>query len=385
MARSRKTNRKACAESASLVPAKRPLRRSGWLLILAFGFCVVGSAFWWRSHRAPAALANAAAPQNLNPSLAQLLAMTPAQLADVDVALMNLRCAEGLRGAENLNVSASLQMLDQYARHADAETTRHLYRYRNNPAEFEHSEAYFRLIMLSTVLQQDFGVRYNPERVTSPGIFEPNEVFFANSRDVFIHGLTSPPVMGTCSSLPVLFVAVGRRLGYPLRLVSTKCHLFVRWQDSREYFNVDATSIGLTRYDDDHYKTWPFKVSDEEIRLDGYLKSMTSREELACFMSTRGSCLMSMRRFDEAVAAEAEAARLVPHIRAYQLILQMARQEAAAKSIHRVFSSDPTLDPESELEMAAWRAEILSRQRHGFDSLDPTLKIPGYGTHPPNR
>jgi hypothetical protein len=47
--------------------------------------------------------------------------------------------------------------------------------------------------------------------------------------------------------------------------------------------------------------------------VDGYLKSMSPREELACFMSIRGSCLMSMRRFGEAVAAETRTARLVPH------------------------------------------------------------------------
>ena len=347
------------------------------MLIIAVLFCGVGSAIWWKSHRASTPSGTVAAAANAHPSLAQLLAMTPEQLADVDIALMNLRCAKGLRGAENLDVSAALQMLDRYARHAETETARHLYRYRNNPAEFENSEAWFRLIMLSTVLQQDFGVRYNPQRVTSPGIFEANEIFFANSRDVFLHGLTSPPVMGTCSSLPVLFVAVGRRLGYPVHLVSTKCHLFVRWQDSREYFNVDATSLGLTRYDDDYFKTWPFKISEEEIRRDGYLKSMTPREELACFMSIRGSCLMSMRRFDEAIAAETEAARLAPHIRAYQLILQMARQEVERKSDPVVVPPDAILQMTGdEADWAARRAELRSRQRRAINAPlippDPT-------------
>ena len=309
--------------------------------------------------------------------------MSPEQLAGVDIALMNLRCAEGLRGAEGLDVPAALKMLDQYAHRAEAETARHLYHYRDHPADYENSEAYFRLIMLSTVLQQDFGVRYNPARITSPGIFEPNEIFYANARDVFLHGLTSPPVMGTCSSLPVLFVAVGRRLGYPLSLVSTKSHLFVRWQDSREYFNVDATSIGLNRYDDEYFKTWPFKISDEEIRLDGYLKSMTPREELACFLSIRGACLMSMRRFDEAVAAEAETAHLVPHIRSYQIILQMARQEAERKS-HPVFiPPDPILQTTGdEADWAARRAEIQSRQRRGPDLPDPTPQLPGFDPRP---
>jgi hypothetical protein len=385
MARNRKTRKKPPAALPRSITAK-PRRIKRWLVL--FALVLLGSiiAFCFHSHRVPVPPAAAATPANPLPALAQLLAMSPEQLAKVDIALMNLCCAEGLRGAEELDVPVALQKLDQYARHAEAETARHLYRYRDNPAEFENSESYFRLIMLSTVLQQDFGVLYNPERVTSPGIFEPNETFFANSRDVFIHGLTSPPVMGTCSSLPVLFVAVGRRLGYPLYLVSTKCHLFVRWQSSRENFNVDATSIGLTRHDDDYYKTWPFKISDEEIRLDGYLKSMTPREELACFMSIRGSCLMSMRRFDDAVAAEAEAARLAPHIRAYQIILQMARREADWKSDPVFIPPDPILQTTGDdVAWAVRRAEILSRQRRGIDPLDPTAKIPGFPPRPPNR
>ncbi len=372
MARKRKSNGRARAAAA---PSKRTFRVVPWLCLavaLVAGFFVV---LWPRMRSHPPATASA--PSDTLPTLAQLLAMPPEQLAAVDIALMNLRCAEGLRGAESLDVGASLKMLDQYAARAKAETERHLYHYRDRPAEYENSEAWFRLLMLNTVLQQDFGVRYNPQRITSPGIFEPNEIFFANARDVFVHGLTSPPVMGTCSSLPVLFVAVGRRLGYPLSLVSTKSHLFVRWQDSRDYFNVDATSIGLTRYGDEYFKTWPFKVSDEEIRLDGYLKSMTPREELACFMSIRGSCLMSMRRFDEAVAAEAEAARLVPHIRSYRIVLQMARQEAERKSHPVFFPPDPILQMTGdEADWAARRAEILSRQRRAFDPLDPSPQIP---------
>lgn len=385
MGRSRKTTKNATVPMAPLAQA-RERRRTGWLVALISVFAIVGSAFWWCPDRAPAPLKTVAVVANFNPSLAQLLAMTPAQLVEVDIALMNLRCAEGLRGAESLDVPSALRMLDQYARHAEAETTRHLYRYRNDPTEYENSEAYFRLITLSTVLQEDFGIRYNPDRVKTPGIFEANEIFFANSRDVFVHGLTSPPVMGTCSSLPVLFVAVGRRLGYPLFLVSTKCHLFVRWQDSRESFNVDATSIGLTRYNDDYFKTWPFKISDEEIRLDGYLKSMNPSEELACFMSIRGSCLMSMRRYGEAVAAEAEAARLVPHIRAYQLILQMARQEADWKIDPVFIPPDAILQiTGDEADWAARRAEIMSRQQRGPDPFDPTPQIPGTRPRPTNR
>ena len=33
-------------------------------------------------------------------------------------------------------------------------------------------------------------------------------------------------------------MAVGRRLGYPLKLVTTKGHLFVRWEGAGERFNI---------------------------------------------------------------------------------------------------------------------------------------------------
>jgi hypothetical protein len=46
---------------------------------------------------------------------------------------------------------------------------------------------------------------------------------------LFLHGLTQGRG-GTCLSMPVAYVAVGRRLGYPLKLVTAKGHLFARWE-----------------------------------------------------------------------------------------------------------------------------------------------------------
>lgn len=43
----------------------------------------------------------------------------------------------------------------------------------------------------------------------------------------------------------MLYVAIGRRLGYPLKLVECKGHLFVRWEDAKERFNIEGTSRGL--------------------------------------------------------------------------------------------------------------------------------------------
>ena len=126
--------------------------------------------------------------------------------------------------------------------------------------------------------------------------------------------------------MPALYIAIGRRLGYPLRLVTTKAHLFIRWDSPTERFNLEATGRGMNRYDDAHFKSWPFPLTEDEIRADGYLKSLTPPEELAVFLSLRGQCLREAGRLSEARACYAQAARLAPNSRPYQLLLADAQQ-----------------------------------------------------------
>jgi hypothetical protein len=96
-------------------------------------------------------------------SVRELLASAPDQLNSLDIAVMNLLCAEGLPTDQSVDVSGVLALLDTWSTRVHSETQRHFDKFRRNPAEFNHSEGYFRMLALVTVLQQDFGVRYNPE------------------------------------------------------------------------------------------------------------------------------------------------------------------------------------------------------------------------------
>jgi hypothetical protein len=256
------------------------------------------------------AILQQAAPRELK----ALLALQPGQLQGVDVALMNLLCADGLPGSEGLRIDTCLETLDRWAQRVDSETRRHLYRLQRNPSEFNNSEAYFRVLMLITVLQQDFKVHYNPGRISSPQSPEPAAAFFADSKDLFLHGLVGSRAMGTCISMPVFYVAVGRRLGYPMKLVTARDHLFARWEsgDGKERFNIEGTNQGLRTPDDDYYKKWPYPITDEEVRSGWYLKSLTPAEELAIFLQTRGHCLRVAGFFGEATAAYRQAQALAP-------------------------------------------------------------------------
>ena len=230
-------------------------------------------------------------------TLDDLLRIPADRLGDVDIAEMNLLCATGLPGAEKLDIDHALATLDNWAKRVKFETDRHLYRV-TDPRyadHYRHSEAYLRAEMLVQALCEDLGVKYD--------LASRHKFSFKDSRVAFIHGMIPMPGQtqaevpgGTCASMPVMYVAIGRRLGYPLKLVTTKGHVFVRWDGKdhfnpawRERFNVEGTN-GFSSYPDEYYKTWPFKLADKEVKANRYLVSLTPAEEFAEFLAARGHC-----------------------------------------------------------------------------------------------
>lgn len=232
--------------------------------------------------------------------------MTAEELRQQDVALVNLRCAEDLPGANDLNIAACLQKLDQWAARVRSETERHLYRAHDAryAKEYRNSEPYFRVSMMLQVLQEDCGVHYNMQRV--------HEVDFTKSQDLFIHGLVASDNGGTCVSMPVLYTAIARRLGYPVYLVTAKAHLFCRWDHGKERFNIEGSGSGFSSYDDDYYTKWPLPISPAEVKAGLYLKSLSPGEELAVFLSARGHCLEDNGRVPEARVCYAQALQRRP-------------------------------------------------------------------------
>jgi hypothetical protein len=265
--------------------------------------------------------------------LQQLLGLDGQRLSQVEISRINVLCASGLETNHNPDIQEASATLRSWAERVRSETDRHLYRFQKNPAEFENSEAFFRMLMLTVVLAEDFHVHYDPARIRSPDTISDSDGFFCDAEAVFLPGLLGPKRLGTCSSMPVLFVAVGRELGYPLYLVTTKGHLFIRWDGAGERFNIEATSHGLNRFDDDYYRHWPYEITPEEERAEGYLKSLSPRKELAVFLSIRGMCLRERGRLDEAAESFAHATKFAPNVRSYHTMLAaLQRQISISKS-----------------------------------------------------
>lgn len=206
-----------------------------------------------------------------------------------------------------MDISSCLEKIDEWAEKVRAATSRNYDRFIREPHLFDGSLGKFYMAILCTTLQRDCGVHYNPERAADPGDAR-------DSRDRFIHGITHG-AGGTCASLPVLYAAVGRRLGYPLKIVQGARHLFLRWDESdsksplvHDRFNIEATAQGFVSHPDRFYEQWPFSHPDPEIDPRYYLRSLTPREELAEWLCIRSIVLMDNGKFVEAIQPAACAA-----------------------------------------------------------------------------
>jgi len=254
-------------------------------------------------------------------TLERLLELPAEELGQEDIAEMNLLCAQGLSGGENIDISKALPVLDDWAETARRSIEQNSHRFKENPSEYRNSESLFKMIMLVLTLQQDLKVHYDPSMMGT-AIFSGNteaikrdladESYFRDSQSVFLHGILSEDRRGTCSSMPVLYVAVGRRLGFPLKLVTAKGHLFVRWEGNGERFNIEGTGVGVDSPSDEDYMKGPLPISREEVDKGLYLKSLSPSEELAVFLENRALCLKVNKRKDEALVAFAQANRLRP-------------------------------------------------------------------------
>lgn len=330
-------------QAATVVQPQRRRNVHLLLIIVVLVIFLVSAFLFANTSQKPSATAKSPSPRSSLPVFSDLIMMPEDELAKQDIALLNLRAAEGLPGSERLDVSSTLRDLDAWANRVRVETERNFHQFIKNPNEFQHSEAYFRMLLLITVLQQDFGVHYNQARV--------KDVDFTKSEDLFIHGMIGSKNGGTCVSMPALYTAVARRLGYPVFLVNAKEHVFCRWDGRGERVNIEGTNQGMNSFEDKHYMSWPHPISQDEVDRGTYLKSLSVSESFALFLASRGHCLEDNGNRPDAGVCYSLAVRHSPTNPNYRIFLRrlvkpktmedfpgmLAEQEALQRKIRAPF------------------------------------------------
>jgi hypothetical protein len=257
------------------------------------------------------------------PDLSTLVRLTDEQLSRLDIAVVNLACAAGLLGSEKIDGERCIRTLDKLAgwvgRYTDHCLALRL------PEETEFTEAQTRMRCLATVVWKGAGICYNPAKIPEDAPW--------HLADSFIHGAIYGEG-GTCATLPIIYTAVGRRLGYPLKLATAWGpkwnHLFCRWDDTTgERFNVEVGFTGTSFPSDDYYRRFGLDQEREEAGL--FLKSLTPREELAGFMAERAHRWRDCGQLRESADAYAWAVALSPNNRFFLNTLKMRLNDWSAK------------------------------------------------------
>ena len=208
----------------------------------------------------------------------------------VDIGRMNLICARDADGTDRIDVERMVKMLDKWAEIAKAAEERYRKSFESHPERYDNSYAKYRAVNLALTVKEDLQCRYQKSLITSGAMDDIHSPrFFRNPDDVFISGLLLNR-RGTCSSFPVLLVALGRRLGYPLYLKTTLGHMFCCWDDGTERFNLDTNGDAVDTPPDEYYLT------DSRFGLKGRsldvlqrkrkMVNLTNHEALGIFIET---------------------------------------------------------------------------------------------------
>jgi hypothetical protein len=260
------------------------------------------------------------------------VARKPGDFLDkVDIGSLNIMAALGLPGTENLDVRNSVEKLKTWAKHVWAFTEDQFYLFEHSPEQFGNSLAHYRMWALLTCLQQYYGFRCN----VAPG--EEDDFYTANPGNFFIHDLLSG-YGGSGLNMPILCLAIGRRLNYPLHLVCAKGHNFLRWEEhDGHYFNIECTLQDFQPLEDKYYRDWPKPISDIDLWSRLYFQNLPSTTLVAQFLCHRVQCLINFLRMGEALlccflASHLSKAKQILDLYAKVIVmaksLELARQEA---------------------------------------------------------
>ncbi len=342
-----------------LPESQRPIRVVNWVLgsLTTLIVLCVGVAIYLSSSKFDSS--QEAIPQTFS----DLMQLTPAQLAKQDIARINLLCATDLHGSENLNVQQCLNILDEVAKQIEEATRKAISRYYQDPYFHKnYSLNQFKIMAMISYVQNKLGWIYNPDLAWPPNEKTKRLLLQKtgeSSQNAYVHGLIEPPHKGTCSSFPVLWVSLGRRLGYPLYVVQVNTHGFARWDDGKERFNFEAINGGASFPSDESYLMWPYPLTQEDLATGHYLKNHTIEEDFAYSLACRIQYLWKVRDREGVALSALKIRELVPNDREFMKTVWAARHALTPPTARELNSP-----PESQRATQQLLAQVMPDPEH---------------------
>lgn len=82
-----------------------------------------------------------------------------------------------------------------------------------------------------------YAEEFREENITRQQMF----ALYTNPNNVFLAGLMRTK-RGSCVSMPMIYLVIGKPLGMPVNLVTLGKHFFIRWDEPRFRMNIETTS-----------------------------------------------------------------------------------------------------------------------------------------------
>ena len=141
----------------------------------------------------------------------------------------------------------------------------------------------FRIRVVNRYLFKEKGFKYDFD---DPNVENPN--------NRYLNGILETK-KGSCITFPLLYVALGQKLGYPIYPVLAPEHFFVRYSDpSLTQQNIEATS-GASEIPDSLYKK-DFNISEVGIASGAYLRTLTYKEYVSELLAINAIGQLNMKK-----------------------------------------------------------------------------------------
>jgi len=119
--------------------------------------------------------------------------------------------------------------------------------------------------------------------------------------------------------------------------------------------------------------------TDGEKEQANYLKSLTPREELSVFLTTRADSLFFLRRFEEARRAYAEAVKLSP--RNFPARYWLARTEEVVRNARLLAEVDRMIDRQQRRRQVGMPQVVHPRERANSYANPPQRRPSSHGVN----
>ena len=256
-----------------------------------------------------------AASDGAHRSVAQLIALSDAELEKVDIVQMNIAVAREIPGLEKLDCAAYRKTVDTWTDQFRRWLPTVEHAFKEAPAKYKNDISFFRIGMLAQFLDEHVGIAYVEQQKQDQkrGV---KEVWYTDPGHLLLHGLIDTK-RGTCGTMPGLHVAIARRMGWPVALACAKSHYVCRYGDGKAIYNIEATDTGRGGFaagsDSDYMEAEG--ISPKAVACGSDLRKLTAREMLGVFVQARARHLADTNKPVQAARDYALAHTLFPRSR----------------------------------------------------------------------